>query len=397
MKRQIACLSALLLAACSAENPELRVMVAQDVPRASAVTAEAWLRDADYAGDARAFFLAQADFYLAGASTSGDSKLADVLRAMGRDDLVDEAEAPHADYACPRQWVEPLEMISRAARDTRIVIIETAHHAAEQSAFAEEVVARLAADGFTAFADDGLTLGPGGASHQDVLLVSEGLVTRDPGHGRLLREVKRNRLQLVDAGVWWTSADELASLSLAEQAARRQVALANQVSRRVFTRGPGARVIFYTERSADQAASAALKADVGRRTGQEPLLIALTGCADAFDEPAYLPSYQEGQMPQGGAELVFAIPRAAMKAGRRTAGRNAGEHEVPVPAEFLEAARPLLVEARRTSDPDLAVPEDRVMLFAGDALPLILPDGDYRIEAWTKDGPAAAVRKVSIN
>ncbi|MEX1252504.1 MAG: hypothetical protein WEA77_15100 [Hyphomonas sp.] len=139
--------------------------------------------------------------------------------------------------------------------------------------------------------------------------MSEGLVTRDPGHGRLLREVKRNRLALVDAGVWWTSADELASLSLAEQAARREGARTNQVSRRAFTRGPGARVIFYKERSADQAASGALKADGGRRTGQEPLLIALTGCAGAFEEPAYLPSYQEGQMPQGDGELVFAIPR----------------------------------------------------------------------------------------
>ncbi|MEX1252505.1 MAG: hypothetical protein WEA77_15105 [Hyphomonas sp.] len=70
---------------------------------------------------------------------------------------------------------------------------------------------------------------------------------------------------------------------------------------------------------------------------------------------------------------------------------------MPVPAGFLEAARPLPVEARRTRDPDLAVPEDRVMLFAGVALALVLPDGDYRIEAWTKDGPAAAVRTVSIN
>ncbi len=397
MPRWIVGLTALFLAACSAEPPEPRVMLAQDAPRDTAGAAEDWTLDADFAGDARAFFFAQADFYLAGASTTGDSKLAGVLRAMGRDDLVDAPEETSANYACPRQWVEPLEMISRAAQDSRIVILETARNTAEQTAFAEEVVARLAADGFTAYADDGLTLGPGGAAHPDVLLVSEGLVTRDPGHGRLLREVKRNRMQLVDAGIWWASANELASLSPAEQSARRQAALANQVSRRVFARNPGARVIFYTERSADAAASAALKADVARLTGHEPLLIALTGCAHAYEEPAFLPSYSEGQMPHGDAELVFAIPRAAIRSGRRMAGRNVAEQVVPVPPEFLQTGLPVLVEARRTSDPDLAVPEDRVMLFPGDQLPLILPPGEYRIEAWTKNGPFAASVAVAVS
>jgi hypothetical protein len=49
----------------------------------------------------------------------------------------------------------------------------------------------------------------------------------------------------------------------------------------------------------------------------------------------------------------------------------------------------VLVEARRDGDPALAIPEDRLMLFPGDRLPLLLPPGDYRIEAWTRDGPLA--------
>lgn len=386
MPRRIACLTALLLAACSAEEQELRVMLAQESPRSAPLSAADWSLDTDYAGDARAFFFAQTDYYLAGARPAGDDKLADVLRAMGREDLAGTPDVAGEDYGCPRQWVEPIEMISRAARGSRIVIIETERHVPEQTAFAEEIVAQLAADGFNVYADDGLTLGPGGAGHPEVLLVSEGLVTRDPGHGRLLREVKRNGMQLVDAGVWWTSAAELAALSPAEQAARRQEALANQVTRRVFDRNPAARVIFYTERSGDSAASASLKDDVARLTGHEPLLIALTGCRQSNVDPAFLSSYGEGQMPHRDAELVFAIPRAAMKAGRQTAGRRAGEHVVPVPAELMKPDTPVLIEARRTGDPDLAVPEDRLILLPGESLPLILQPGDYRIEAWTRGG-----------
>jgi len=386
MPRRIACLTALFLAACTAERPALRVMLALDATAAAPAAAADLSKAPDHAAVARTFFFAQADFYLAGASTHGDGKLADVLRAMGRDDLIEAPEETDTAYGCPRQWVEPMEMISRSARGHRIVIIEAERHLAEQTAFAEDIIARLATDGFDTYADDGLTLDPGGAGHPDVLLVSEGMVTRDPGHGRLLREVKRNRMQLVDAGIWWTSAQELADLTQAEQAARRQEALALQVSRRVLAPDPDARVIFYTERSSDSAASAALAAEVARLTGSDPLLIALTGCAPANALPAYLPSHGEDQVPSRDAELVFAIPSAAMNAGRKTAGRSAGERAVGVPAALQVADAPVLVEARRSDDPDAAVPEDRLILFPGDSLPLILSPGEYRIEAWTRAG-----------
>lgn len=372
-------------------------MLAVDAPPASAEAAADLAKAPDHAGIARAFFFGQADFYLAGARTNEDSKLADVLRAMGRDDLIEGAAPDEAAYGCPRQWVEPLEMISRSARDHRIVIIETKRQAAEQTAFAEEVIKRLAQDGFNTYADDALTLDPGGAAHPDVLLVSEGMVTRDPAHGRLLREVKRHRMQLVDAGIWWTSAQDLATLSPAGLAARRQDALAQQVARRALAPDPAARVIFYTERSADSAASAALENTVARITGEDPLLIALTGCEPADALPALLPREGDGPKPQAEAELVFAIPRGAIKAGRQTAGRLAGEFVVEVPDTLLGNSAMVLVEARRSGDPDAAVPEDRLMLFPGDRLPLILPPGDYRIEAWTRNGPVAAPVAVRVD
>jgi hypothetical protein len=386
---------ALCLAACSAQTPELRVMLASDIP-ATAPDRD-WHVDADLSGEARAFFFGQADLYLAGASPSSDGKLADVLRAMGRDDLVDTVPDAEMVNGCPQQWVEPIEMIARAAAGSQIVIVESDRHAASQAAFMRDLVTRLTSDGFTAYADDGLTLGPGGAAHPDVLLVSEGLVTRDPGHGRLIREVKRGGLQLVDAGVWWTSSRELSSLSPAEQSVRRQAALAEQVSRRIFANAPQARVIIHVERSEDPSAMISLKDTVAAQTGRAPLVVSLTACAPADSEPAFVPSHGDGAAQSASADMVFAIPRAAIKEGRLTSGRSEGENAVSVPPALLASDLPVLIEARRVGDPDLAVPEDRLMLLPGDRLPLILPPGDYRIEAWTRIGPVSSPVAVSVS
>jgi hypothetical protein len=96
------------------------------------------------------------------------------------------------------------------------------------------------------------------------------------------------------------------------------------------------------------------------------------------------------------ADLVFAIPRAFEIEGRLTSGAREDERAVDVPASLIAASETVLIEARREGEPDLAVPEDRLMLFPGETLPLVLPPGNYRIEAWTKKGPVAAPVSVSV-
>lgn len=393
MPKQTLWLTALLITACSAEAPPVRVVLAEEAPRETAVAAANWLVEADMAGEARDFFFGQAELYLAGVSPSDDNKLADVLRAMGREDLADGAGTPPG-LTCPRPWVEPVEMIAHSASGSRIVIIESDRHAPAQTAFVQALVTRLSGEGFSAFADDGLSLGPAGIGHPEVLLVSEGLVTRDPAQGRLMREVKQHGMQLVDAGVWWSSARELADLTPAANLTRRQSALAQQISQRAFARDPDARLIIHTERAADPAAAAAFKSAIADMTGHHPLLIALTSCAGGNAQPVFLPAYGEAEGEQ--ADLVYAIPLPVRKGGRLTSGRSQDESLVQIPPAFLNADSPVLVEARRVGDPDLAVPEDRVMLLPGDDLPLLLPPGDYRIEAWTREGSLSAAIPVNV-
>ena len=396
MLRRAACLTAILLTACAAEAPELIVSAAQDTLSVNPTLAQVGPARPGPVDEARAFFFAQTDLYLAGASPAADGPLADVLRAMGRDDLVAAEGNDAADIACPQHWVDPLEMIAQHAQDARIVIIENQRSAPAQVAFVQAMVSRLVVDGFTAYADDGLTLGAGAASDPAIPLITEGFVTRDSGHGRLLRAVKSSGLNLVDAGIWWNGAGELASLSPDEQTLRRQRALAEQVSRRIFWSTPGARAIIHIESSGDPEGTRAFREDVARLTGFEPLVLGLTSCSETNEQPAFLPSLGDGAGSVAKANLVFAIPRETMKDGRMSPGRASNEAPVDVPTTFLPADEPVLIEARRLNDPDLAVPEDRLMLLPGDRLPLMLPPGDYRIEAWSRDGRLAAPVDVNV-
>lgn len=393
MPRRLICLTAFLLAACAAETPKLHVAVAGDGKANRPVTEQDLPPPANLAAGTRAFFFTQADLYLSGASPAENGALADVLRAMGRDDLVDTVSTGGTGLACPRAWVEPAEMIAQVASGSHFVIIESERRETAQVAFVEDVVTRLAADGFTAFADDGITLGPGGTADPSVPLVTEGPTTRDPAYGRLLRTAKNLNLDLVDAGVWWTGIGELTALTPDEQAARSQTALAEQVFRLVHARNPDARAIIHIEGSGDQSGARALRDNIKRLTGHTPLVVALASCTGGH--AAFLAAQGDGRVRRVQADFMFGVPQAPAKAGRMTSHTGSGEDAVSVPAAFLPRSLPVLIEARRKGDPALAMPEDRLLLLPGERLPLMLPPGDYRIEAWTKQGQLAEA--VSLN
>lgn len=382
MPGRAACLFAIVLSACVPATQEVTVGI--ETVGVDPAAATGWNVEDDLARDARAFFFAQAELYLSGASPREGGPLADMLRAMGRDDLVDPSPDHEPQIACPQRWVDPVELVARSVTGARAVILESEKHAPEQIAFVQQVATRLAGDGFDTYADDGLSFGPGGTSDTAAPLLTEGSVTRDPGYGRLLRDMKKQGMDLIDPGVWWTSPRELAALSAEEQRARRHLALAQQVNRRVLSRSPTARAIIHAERG-DEAKL--LEKELRRLSGFEPVVVTFVRCSETLEAPAFLPQHGEGENPVKGGDIVIAVPRPPMLEGRQVSARDSGERPVAVPLKFTSHDKLVLVEARRPEDPVLAVPEDRLLLIPGERLPLLLMPGSYRIEAWTKDGP----------
>jgi hypothetical protein len=56
---------------------------------------------------------------------------------------------------------------------------------------------------------------------------------------------------------------------------------------------------------------------------------------------------------------------------------------VELPRRFAPVRTPTIFEARYANDPDEAVPIDRIFVRPGEDIPLLLPAGAYRLDAWT--------------
>ncbi|HEX6996432.1 MAG TPA: hypothetical protein VF339_20040 [Gammaproteobacteria bacterium] len=63
-----------------------------------------------------------------------------------------------------------------------------------------------------------------------------------------------------------------------------------------------------------------------------------------------------------------------------------GRKPVTIPSCLRKPDQPVIIEARRAGEPDDATPVDRIYLHADEALPLLLPSGEFRVTAWPGDG-----------
>jgi hypothetical protein len=203
-------------------------------------------------------------------------------------------------------------------------------------------------------------------------------------------------MSLVDAGVWWKNAEQLARLDPDERMRLHRQALIAQIGHKLAAAGSEARVLLHVDRRQHGATNTSLKTEIADITGHTPFLITLHTCRQKGMPAAYVPAYLSAGRTSGQADLVFAVSDDSSLGRRRVASRDGTERLVPVPDQFLPAGQPVLIEARRVHDPDIALPEDRLMLFPGDALSLLLPPGEYRIEAWTADGAVSQAFPVRV-
>ena len=120
-------------------------------------------------------------------------------------------------------------------------------------------------------------------------------------------------------------------------------------------------------------------------TGNAPVL-AQTRQKNAGETKAYtLTDYMIGHPP-----LTFTNNRPDWR-------RTVGDIDTPVPAAFLGHSEPVIIEALRPEDPDLAVPVERLLLLPGETdIPLLLPPGTYRVEALLKTGKVGGAVTIDV-
>jgi hypothetical protein len=254
---------------------------------------------------------------------------------------------------------DPIAEIVRRARETTVVFIGEAHDDPRDRAFAARVVQALRPEGYEIFAAE--TLFPQVDATTPEPLLSDGSYTKEPAFGAELSLAKRLGYRLVAYDAAGSRGENLMSM--------------------IFNASPRAKVIIH---GGGDDEGIGVPPYIKQRTGVDPLTINQHACissagsevlATGFDPPAPTRS----DLFVGHGPLTF-------KDGRPAWRQEAGQKPAPVPAPFLAAKEPIVIEARPVDASLQVVPADRLYLKPGERLPLLLQPGRYRVDAWTASG-----------
>lgn len=310
------------------------------------------------------------------------------LAAVGREDRHAEVQggwivAGQCEPANEREG-DVIGTIAGLAADTRIVVINEAHDRPHHREFTRKLATRLAPLGYTHFAAE--------AFDPDILENDQlpyartnlGTYVNEPVFGSLVRTVKNLGFVLVayDARI----SDVEAELEASERVRRREERQAKHLAE-VFAKLPEAdRMLIHVGYS--HAAEVPdggfdgnplewMTARLKRLTGIDPLTIDQTDCVSdsgSIRLTAPSPRHVEGQY-----DLVVAHPDLAFADGRPVWRAEGAVAKVKIPGGLISRSTRTIVEARLVDEPLDAVPVDRVMLWPGESIPLLLPAGSYLI------------------
>lgn len=316
----------------------------------------------------------------------------------GREDLVARfAPGAFRHASCPPLAGEPLAELAAAARDAQIVIVNEAH----DQPLHRWVIRKLGlalADRFDTFAAETF-------SHKALAERMPGRITDalgsysdEPIFGRELRALDRAEYRFV---AYEIRADQRApqDAPMVDRVVTREEAQAENLIAEVLDGDPDARILVHVGYS--HALKTAVNnfereiewfaARLKRKTGIDPLTISQTHCSlgeeggNAWDG-LRLADGSGAVEREGAIDRFLAHPPLQFDAGRPAWRRAVGDVEVPVPEALRSDDQRVIVEARAPQDAFDEVPVDRLLLYPGESLPLLLPPGRWLLTAWTGDG-----------
>lgn len=318
----------------------------------------------------------------------------------GREDLVHRFKPSAFDrQTCPTLPGNPMPALSEAAREAQIVIINEAHDQPLHRRVIENL-GRALADEFEHFAAETFDHKALATREAGRISTSLGLYSTEPIFGRQLRALDALAYRFVAYEIRDHQAPS-EDVEIAEQVIAREQAQAENLIAEILADDPEARILVHV------GYSHALEVPVDnfdreiewfaarlkRMTGIDPLTISQTHCslpdgdhANALDAMRLADGRKVIESP-GAIDLFLAHPPMRFDNGRPAWRRAMGDVEVPVPVRFQAGDQPVIIEARSADQPADEVPVERLLLYPGESMPLLLPTGTWRLTAWTVDGP----------
>ncbi len=292
------------------------------------------------------------------------------------------------------------EIKARAA-ETRIVIINEAHDQPHHRAFIQQVASSLRDVNYTVYAAE--TFSPFIAESQQIpyTRIRDGYYSNEPAFGELIRQVKQLGYRLAPYEHIASSTDT--SLSTHERATIREEGQAENLAAIFAKLGNGQRLLVHVGyshaaevpiASFDGKKLAWMAARLKTKTVMDPLTIDQTSC-ESVDSKIHVLK-DAGRVVPGQFDIQIAHPPTRFKRGRPEWREKQGEKPVAVPQSFLQTNTRVIIEARKHSEPLDSVPADRILLWPGEHLPLLLRPGVYDVIAYSEEQGVVGVEKVVV-
>ncbi len=321
--------------------------------------------------------------------------LMQTLAFSGREDLI-AANNPRAFTfpQCPDDGViegDPIEQIIALIGDARIVMVSEAHDNPLHRHAVMQIGLRLREEGFTVFAAETFN-DPPQATDQGLMPQTIGYYSADPVFTRQLQAFHKAGFVFAPYEMRRDQDDPDAETSR-ERISVREEAQADNFIENILEAHPDARVLVHVGYShllktpvvRDDHEQPWFAARLWEKTGIEPFAISQTHCG-AADPSASLHTEGPGTEPEGAVDLFLAHPEVTFTEGRPDWRRETGDVDVPVPDGLTHPGLATVIEARAPDAPLDTLAIERLLLYPGETLPLLLPPGEWRLDAFTVDG-----------
>lgn len=290
---------------------------------------------------------------------------------------------------------DPLKEIARRARHTNIVVINENHSSPLDRRFISEVLKILRRQGYSIYAAEAFTRFDN-IVHPDVLGF-DGWYTNEPTFGDTIRTAKSLGYTMVayEETPGQRAAGPPDAVNSNQASSRREQSQTDNLMSAIFASNPKAKTVIHVGhghvRERPQPEEPEFKAMAQRlkaTTGRDPLTISQTICRspDVGDVVGEEFVKRDGVAGVSTVDLLIGHPIPMFKDGRPVWRRQVGQKEVEIPPEFLGRPERVIVEARALDAGLGTAPLDRVLLFPGEHLPLLIPPGRYRVDGFIEGG-----------
>lgn len=326
---------------------------------------------------------------------------------VGREDLaesmLENVPSLTRTDACPELGTvsDFLELLEDEAAESRIVMLNESHFEPLHRLLVMQIAERLAHEGYEFFAAETFNIwvaegrAPGSVPH------NIGAYSYEPIYARMLRRI-----------------DELGMTALAyeqtpeqvpenpdtweERINARETAQASNMMDALFDHDPEAKVFIYVGGAHlfEQPINNEGREEVrwfGNRlaeaTGVDPVTIDQTRCSSG-----QVVRWADGSATNSAHQVdhFIAHPPVEFERNRPTWRRDIGDIDTDIPAELLSDSERIIIEAHPAGGSTEEVAIDRLMLFPGEDIPLLLPPGRYDLRSWTADGLLAGPVEVTV-